>query len=249
LHQEDVLKTTIVTSPRSKFALPHGAEKQNEFTMQAILTLLCSPSSVAILDDLSSHSAFTGLSFSTAPVALGDTPKRFFWLNWFTNKAVVGNVDDAKKQAVQCSELVMCDPETQAFDAGSQTSPRYLVYNCPFANNRFHEFRKFVTQAVTSKFPLVKTLSVSSNGIPYLEPSPSPFLVQVNGFSPVTMSVLTPDKEDKEVKEPTALVPTLSSEEKISLVPLAVTRVKDTKNSSNGTQRRGRGRPGNKVEK
>ena len=215
LYQEQVIATTFVLDPQSPFGVLHGENKLIEFAARTMISLLLghkhhpdNRSCVEVLERLQSLSAFVSMSFCIVDVIPGATPRRGFFLKWFSNKAVVGDVKDMREQALHATDEVMSGQDCLAGCAALDPSKLvFLVNNFPLRLDeaRFSEAAILHTHAAHKKYPNTTGINVRASGLSYTRESLTPFRVGVTGiyalpddwFSPTVEQMAQPDTTQK----------------------------------------------------
>ncbi len=187
LHTDGVITTNLVVDPSYGFAREHGVDKLREFVSQTFAALLvassqstANPSAIEVLQDMGRMSAFWAFSFSSADTALGTTPRRSFWLRWFSKKAVLGDLDDMLRVSQVIRQNVVSEHTAQAFDEPvSTTRPFYLVNMLPLRLDdvRFSQGAKQLSRDIRKEYPLARTVTVSANGLRLDDRIPAVFRV------------------------------------------------------------------------
>ncbi len=180
LDAEDIIETVIVLNPRSDFAARYGEETQRQFFAEFLVSLILShkhnPSSnrscTSLLQELHTISPFTTCSFASAPVAVGDLPKKYKLLPGIAGKVGLGDYSDILSQARECVKRVLTDEETRAFNAEVNTeTPCFVVVNVPIqlSDRRFNEFARDINLWAGANFPFATCITVRGNGcaLPY----------------------------------------------------------------------------------
>ncbi len=209
LHTEKVMKTTFVLDPLSDFAITHGEKKLIEFSSRTCISLLLAhthhPDNLPFTEILARLPAFVTVSFCSEKVEAGNAPARAFWLKWFTKKAVTGDADDMRVQALHATDEVLNNPAclgwSQPVDPNGLV---FLVNNFPLRldDERFTETVSLHTLAVHKKYPQAKLINVRGNGLPYVRESHPLFRVGVAALYPLPDDVFTHSIEQVVNAEP-----------------------------------------------
>ncbi|MFL5629043.1 MAG: hypothetical protein ACJ788_25970 [Ktedonobacteraceae bacterium] len=196
LNQEDIVATTIILDPNSPVACSLGEVKFYEYVARLLVDLIVAHthsgynlSALEVFHQLSRLSPFVSVAVATAPVSSGTTKKRWFWLRRFSDKAVIGNLEDILSQAKQVTKDVFEQAEKRACNHSlSRNTPCYLLFDTPIslADKRFRAFEGRNNQHVKQDFPNAHTLTISGSPVSPLS-SCSPFLVGVACIYPVTL--------------------------------------------------------------
>jgi hypothetical protein len=216
LHTEDVVATTLIFKTNSELVRSQGELKVYHYVARFLADLVAASmqssnnlSALAVCNQLHHVSPFMSFAFATAPVASGTTKKRWFWLRWLSDKAVVGSLEEMLHQALAVTKDVLEKDDTRAFDQPVVLSKLcFLLHDAPLslADRRFHQFEERNNQQVKQLFPNATIITISGQPVSPLLPSSSPFRIGCVCLYPVSMPVAEKPqlvKNDDAVKEDT----------------------------------------------
>ena len=199
LWEERVIQNTLFIHDRSQVARRIGEEMQEKFRAKALASLLAchlhstyNPTFGEVVEQCSSLSPFTTLSFASAKVAPGKSTPGQRLVNALRPGEPAkgkGDLNNCISQTIHLFQEV-CKPRYAAMaDQGTIGDPLFFLLDepIPLSDQRFREYRNAAQQQMVQTHPQANLIVVRGSGTPESKENPG-YYIQCTALRPLTLS-------------------------------------------------------------